>query len=100
MVNPLKSDAAATAEGKKTYTLYCTPCHGEKGKGDGLAAAGLSKVPADHTSAVVQKQTDGAIFWKISEGNNPMPGYKKSFSPTQIWQLVSYIRTLTKAAKK
>lgn len=100
LVNPLKSNAAATSEGAKTYVTYCAPCHGTKGKGDGIAASGLSKIPADHTSAAVQNQTDGAIFWKISEGNNPMPGYKKSFSETQIWQLVDYIRTLSKSSKK
>jgi mono/diheme cytochrome c family protein len=100
LVNPLKSNAAATSDGGKTYATYCSPCHGTKGKGDGIAAAGLNKIPADHTSAAVQVQTDGAIFWKISEGNNPMPGYKKIFSETQIWQLVDYIRTLSKSSKK
>ena len=100
LINPLKSNPTATTEGGKTYATYCAPCHGAKGKGDGIAAAGLSKIPADHTSAPVQNQTDGALFWKISEGNNPMPMYKKSFSETQIWQLVDYIRTLTKSSKK
>jgi len=71
----------------------------KKEKGDGVASAGLSKPPADHTSPPVQQQTDGAIFWKISEGNTPMPGYKKGLSETQIWQLVDYIRTLSKARK-
>lgn len=96
VVNPIKGNAAATEEGKKTYTLYCVTCHGNKGKGDGIAAPGLSKPPADHTSDFVQKQTDGAIYWVISEGNNPMPGYKSSLSETQRWQLVNYIRTLAK----
>jgi mono/diheme cytochrome c family protein len=100
LVNPLKGNASATAEGKKIYVSYCAPCHGEKGKGDGVASAGLSKRPADHTSAFVQKQTDGAIFWMISEGNNPMPTYRKIFSETQVWQLVNYIRTLSKTSKK
>ena len=92
--NPLKDNAAATLEGKKTYTTYCTPCHGSKGKGDGIASAGLSRQPANHTSAAIQQQTDGALAWMISEGNTPMPAYKKSLSPTQIWQLVDFIRTL------
>jgi len=100
LVNPLKSNTAATSEGGKTYITYCAPCHGVKGKGDGIAAAGLNKTPADHTSAAVQNQSDGVLFWKISEGNNPMPGYKKSFSETQIWQLVDYIRTVSKSSKK
>src|SRR6478736_1849500 len=73
LVNPFKGNEGATAEGKKLYTLYCVPCHGSKGKGDGIAAPGLSKPPADHSADFVQKQKDGAIFWVITEGNNPMP---------------------------
>src|SRR5579863_2230349 len=96
LVNPLKGNAAATAEGKKIYAGNCAVCHGDKGQGDGAAAPGLSKPPADHSSAAVQKQSDGAIFWKISEGNNPMPAYKTVYSETQRWQLVNYIRTLSK----
>ncbi len=99
MQNPFKDNAAATANGKTTYTTFCVPCHGDKGKGDGVAAAGLQKQPADHTSAKIQAQTDGALFWKIFTGNNPMPSYKM-LSQTQIWELVNYIRTLSKAKKK
>ena len=97
--NPLKDNASATAEGKKIYDNNCAICHGAKGKGDGVAAAGLNKAPADHTSAVVQEQSDGALFWKISEGSNPMPAYKAVYSETQRWQLVNYIRTLAKSKK-
>lgn len=97
--NPITSDAASLKEAKTAYTTYCTPCHGDKGKGDGVAAAGLSVKPADHSSAVVQSQTDGAIFWEMSEGHNPMPSYKKAFTDRQRWQLVNYIRTLAKKTK-
>jgi mono/diheme cytochrome c family protein len=96
IVNPVKGNAEATLEGKKIYTLYCATCHGSKGKGDGIAAPGLSKPPADHTSDFVQKQTDGAIFWIITEGNNPMPTYKTTLKELQRWQVVNYIRTLAK----
>lgn len=99
VVNPLKGNAGATAEGKKLYTANCAICHGDKGQGDGAAAAGLSKPPADHSSAAVQKQTDGAIFWKLSTGNNPMPAYNTVYNETQRWQLVNFIRTLAKAKK-
>ena len=99
-VNPVKGDANATAEGKKIYAANCSICHGSKGLGDGVAAAGLSKPPANHSSVAVQKLTDGAIFWKITEGNSPMPAYKQVYSETQRWQLVNYIRTLAKPSKK
>jgi len=98
-VNPLKGDAAATTEGGKIYQANCAICHGAKGMGDGVAAAGLSKPPANHSSAAVQKLSDGAIFWKITEGNSPMPAYKTVYSETQRWQLVNYIRTLAKVKK-
>ncbi len=97
--NPLKGNTAATLEGKKIYISFCVTCHGTKGKGDGIAAPGLPKRPADHTSDFVQKQTDGAIFWIITQGNNPMPTYKTTLTVTQRWQVVNYIRTLAKPPK-
>ena len=99
ITNPLKGNATATLEGKKIYTQYCVTCHGAKGKGDGIAAPGLAKPPADHTSAFVQSQKDGAIFWVITNGNNPMPTYLKTLTVTQRWQVVNYIRTLAKTSK-
>jgi len=97
--NPLKGVAASAAGGQTTYKTFCAPCHGAKGKGDGVAAAGLPKAPADHTSAMIQKQSDGALFWMINTGNTPMPSYKGALTETQIWQLVTYIRTLAKPIK-
>lgn len=93
--NPVKGDAAATAQGAVLYKKQCAMCHGDKGKGDGAAAASLAKAPANHTSAAVQKLSDGALFWMITNGNNPMPSYK-SMTETQRWQLVNFIRTLAK----
>lgn len=98
--NPVTPNKTTLADGQKIYTTYCAPCHGLKGKGDGAAAASLSPKPADHTSAVVQSETDGSLFWKISEGRKPMPTYKAAFSETQRWELVNYIRTLAKPTKK
>jgi len=40
------------------------------------------------------QQTDGAIFWKISEGNSPMPAFQEAFSDAQRWDIVNYVRTL------
>jgi len=98
--NPLSGNTASLAEGKTLYVVNCGPCHGEKGRGDGPASPGLNPRPANHTSDVVQIQTDGAIFWKLSEGRPPMAGYKKIFSEQQRWGLVNYIRSLSKYKKK
>ena len=94
--NPIAGNAASVAAAKTLYVANCGPCHGDKGRGDGPAAQGLNPKPADHTSAAVQSESDGAIFWKMSEGRTPMPGYKKIFTDEQRWGLVNYIRTLAK----
>ena len=94
--NPLAGNENVLADAKTLYITNCAPCHGNKGKGDGPAAQALVPKPADHTSALVQSETDGSLFWKLSEGRNPMPGYKKILSDQQRWELINYIRTLSK----
>jgi len=98
--NPLAGNTSTMADAKALYVANCGPCHGDKGRGDGPAAAGLNPKPADHSSAAVQAETDGALFWKLSEGRAPMPAYKKIFTDQQRWELINYIRTLARAPKK
>ncbi|HEY8780167.1 MAG TPA: cytochrome c [Mucilaginibacter sp.] len=94
--NPVASTPSTIKDGKILYVTNCAPCHGNKGKGNGPAAAALTTKPADHTSAAVQSEKDGSLFWKISEGKKPMPQYKTILTATQRWELVSYIRRLAK----
>ncbi len=98
--NPVVVDKTVLAEGQALYTANCAPCHGTKGKGDGVAAAALNPKPADHTSAAVQAETDGSLFWKLTQGRNPMPAYQKILTDKQRWELVCYIRTLSKDGNK
>lgn len=94
--NPVaKSDAAAAAGKKLTLDKACNACHGDSGRGDGPGAAALTPKPADWTSAKVQQQTDGCLFWKITTGRGAMPPWA-SLSETERWQIVHYIRTLKK----
>ena len=96
MKNPLAGDKKSLETGKALYTTYCVPCHGEKGKGDGPASTSIKTRPADHSSGKTQKQSDGAIFWKLTEGKPAldMISYKYVLSETERWSLVNYIRTL------
>jgi mono/diheme cytochrome c family protein len=98
--NPIPSDPATLKEGKALYTSYCSPCHGDKGKGDGPAAPSLNPKPADHTSAKVQNEPDGNLYYMLSEGREPMPQYKRTLTENQRWVLIDYIRTLNKSGKK
>ncbi len=96
--NPEAKDAASLKNGQTIYMTYCAPCHGNSGKGDGPASASLNPKPADHTSATVQAQSDGTMFYKISEGHahTAMPPFKAVLNADQRWAVVNYIRTLAK----
>ena len=81
-------------DAKKVVEQNCVTCHGPNGKGDGPAAAALPPPkPADWTSSRVASETDGEIFWKISNGRGAMPPWKH-LPEQQRWELVNYIRSL------
>jgi mono/diheme cytochrome c family protein len=90
--NPVKGIGNA----KKNVETNCVTCHGANGKGDGPAAAALPPPkPADWTSARVAAETDGEIFWKMSNGRGAMPPWKH-LPEKDRWEIVNYIRTLQK----
>ena len=95
--NPVASDAASLKEGKALWDTHCKSCHGAKGLGDGSKAAQLKTEPGDFSKADVQTQTDGALFYKLSEGRDDMPNFKKKLPDADdSWNLVNFIRTLKK----
>jgi len=95
MANPVKSDATSLATGKELYTQHCKSCHGTKGKGDGPKAAQLDTECGDFTKSATQAQTDGALFYKTSEGRKDMPSFKKKIADqNDIWAVINYMRTL------
>ena len=92
--NPITASPDILVVSETLFTSKCIRCHGAKGKGDGVAASGLSTKPADLSSVRVQGQSDGAIYYKINTGRNEMAVYSKTFTDVQKWSLVHYIRTL------
>jgi mono/diheme cytochrome c family protein len=94
--NPTAGNLHDAKEGKTIFQTYCVACHGDKGKGNGPSAAGLNPQPANLTLKRIQKQTDGAFFWKITTGKPPMLSWKYTLTKKQRWELVDYIRELAK----
>ena len=97
MKNPVASDKESIAAGKALYVKHCKSCHGAKGLGDGTKAAQLKTKCGDFSSTEFQAQSDGALYYKVSEGRDDMPSFKKKL-PVQedIWSIVNYLRSLKK----
>ena len=91
--NPLGADAATA--GADMFKTNCAACHGETGLGDGPAGAALD--PAPRNLAELQAQAgDDYLFWRINSGKEgtSMVAWKGVLTEEQIWQAVSFIRTL------
>jgi mono/diheme cytochrome c family protein len=95
MKNPVASNAESLKNGKELWIKYCQSCHGKSGHGDGTKAAQLKTEPGNFSLPDTQKQPDGSLFYKISEGREDMPSFKKKIPDEEdIWSLVNYVRTL------
>jgi mono/diheme cytochrome c family protein len=99
--------AQTPAEGKKLYASYCAACHGDQGKGDGVAARSLPVKPADHTNGAVMNQlSDKFLTDIISKGGSAvsksafMPAWGNSLNDKQISDIVAYMRSLAAPANK
>jgi len=94
MKNPFAGDALAAAKGKMKFYQMCAICHGMKGDGKGGGGVSLNPRPANFLSIDIKNEPDGALFWKMTEGNPPMASYKELLTEDERWQLVTYIRIL------
>jgi mono/diheme cytochrome c family protein len=91
------------AEGERLYIRYCSPCHGLSGKGDGYNASLLDPRPRDLTDRgepYMAKLSNTDIYEVIQKGGKgvdiapTMPVFGHTLSPEEIWDIVSYVRTL------
>jgi mono/diheme cytochrome c family protein len=95
--------------GQNRFMIFCLPCHGETGEGDGLvhgrAMQLLNLAPSiSHGTIWVQpknlreesiaEQTVGQLFYTISNGKNNMPNYASQIAVADRWAIVAYLRAL------
>jgi len=87
--NPEAQNPGAPAAGRKLFMHACVNCHGEDGSGGSNTGA------ADLRRGETQTQSDGALFWKITNGNtaNGMPSFA-SLPEASRWDIVIFLRTL------
>ncbi|MBL4769770.1 MAG: DUF3341 domain-containing protein [Planctomycetes bacterium] len=87
--------------GQTKFQVYCAPCHGSVGKGDGpvhLRAASLEEgtwvQPTDLHSETTRAMATGQIYEALTDGIRNMPAYKAMLSPEDRWAVVAYVRAL------
>ncbi|MFN0255756.1 c-type cytochrome [Pedobacter ureilyticus] len=106
LVNPLALTEKNLTEGKHFYTVFCAPCHGEKGDGQGHIVKldkGISGVPAYHGAdanssrgGLMKDLPAGKIYHTIMYGLNAMGSHASQLSPEERWKVVMYVQQLQK----
>jgi mono/diheme cytochrome c family protein len=93
---PREAPRQAQRPGALVYQIYCQPCHGGVGKGDGpVAMRGFPPPPslmADHALSL----SDSQMFQIVTHGQKNMPSYAAQVPPQDRWAVISYIRSLQK----
>jgi mono/diheme cytochrome c family protein len=91
--NPLGADAVIA--GAEIFKNNCIPCHGAQGHGDGPAGTALDPKPKN-LAVFAPTVGDDYLFWRINAGKEgtSMVAWKGVLTDEQIWQVVSFIRTL------
>ncbi len=91
--NPVKPTQDSIARGKLLFQQNCVQCHGIDGRGDGPQAAQLSPAPSDFRQHM-PLHTDPQFYAFIHDGyaGTAMPAFGSAFSPTDIWNLVNFLR--------
>lgn len=92
--NPIQDKSIALALGRRIYLDDCMVCHGRYGNAETDIAATLLQKPKDFTKEDFLKQTDGAIYWKLSEGRGLMQPFKIMLTEEEIWSVVMYVKEL------
>ena len=91
---PAQVDVNLLHRGQERFNIYCSPCHGRLGNGDGMIARRGFRAPADLSSDRVRQAPPGYIFQVIENGYGAMGDYRDQVPPEDAWAIVAYVRAL------
>ena len=93
----LAVDLRFVERGRDRYQIYCAPCHGALGDGNGITKRyGMGATPTYHDPRL-RTMPDGEIYNTITYGKNTMLPYADKLAPEDRWAVVTYVRTLQRA---
>jgi len=91
---PFTITPAVVDRGQERFNIYCSPCHGRLGDGNGMIPArGYRRPPSYHTDALRKART-GHFFDVMTNGFGSMPSYAPQVSAYDRWAIIAYIRAL------
>ena len=91
---PVAVTPALLRRGQERFGIYCTPCHGATGRGDGMVVQrGYRRPPSFHIDRLRNEKT-GYFFDVITSGFGAMPDYSAQVPVADRWAIVAYLRAL------
>ena len=93
--SPVPASPESLARGAALFRIYCTPCHGANGQGNGPVTPRFIPAP-DLGGPQTQARTDGYMAHYIGYGGAIMPAYGEALSVSDRWDIVNHVRTLAR----
>jgi mono/diheme cytochrome c family protein len=91
---PVPVTLAMVQRGRERYDIFCSPCHGLTGRGDGMVVRRGFRPPTSFHDARLRAQPDGYLFDVMTNGFGAMPDYAAQVPIADRWAVVAYIRAL------
>jgi mono/diheme cytochrome c family protein len=91
---PFPITASVMSRGRERFDIYCSPCHGRTGQGDGMVVRrGYRQPPTYHQDRLRQAPV-GHFFDVITNGFGAMPDYASQIKVDDRWAIIAYVRAL------
>jgi len=101
---PLEVTPDLMDRGRERYGIFCAPCHGLSGYGDGMVARRAERLgesawvpPLTYHSDALRGQPVGQMYQTITDGVRTMPAYGSQIPPRDRWAIILYIRALQRS---
>ena len=101
---PVPIDASVMSRGQDRFNIYCAPCHGLVGEGNGMVAFRADELmegtwvpPASYHTDVIRERPVGHLFNTITNGVRTMPAYGPQIPEEDRWAIIAYIRALQRS---
>lgn len=91
---PLPINQALLDRGEERYKIFCSPCHGLQGDGNGMIAVRGMKHPPTFHQDRLRQVTNGYVYDVITNGFGAMLSYSAQIPPRDRWAIVAYLRAL------